>query len=413
MTATTLVSYPKRGKGEPAEHENRNQNGKIIAKIEGANAPLINRKVTNLIDEEKKIVAGEMVRPQYDEILLKDLDSEEAGEGHDGNVEHYCITIIKPDAVISKKVLEIKEKVSAIWKIYLVQVIIELFYFYHFILQPDFEEFVSFMTTNLSYVLVVSPGIEKTDSLGEIQALETEPDESPEDLSEAEVNDTSEVTEKNRDSGPSLALVLLRENGLQYWKNLLGPTNVNEASEFYPDSLCAQFAMGRLPVNQLYGSDSKEIAEREIQYFFPPQNTLAVIKPHVTHEQREEIMKIIKDAGFELTQLKEMVLNQEEANKIYYKIATRDFYKDVLAVLAEGPSLVMVLTKWNAIGDWRRLMGPVDPEEARLLSPESIRAKYGINILKNAVHGASNTSEAAESISKMFRESVSEDSEEN
>ncbi|XP_047418435.1 thioredoxin domain-containing protein 3 [Sciurus carolinensis] len=501
-------------------------NGKIIAKIEGANAPLINRKVTNLIDEEKKIVAGEMVRPQYDEILLKDLDSEEAGEGHDGNVEHYCITIIKPDAVISKKVLEIKEKIleegfviEAEDARMLTEEQVRDFYS-GMADQPDFEEFVSFMTTNLSYVLVVSPGIEKTDSLGEIQALETEPDESPEDLSEAEVNDTSEVTEKNRDSlqeclerqqisqfcdieddatnvvkfldiffpdfklmksrnlertlallrpdlvqerkdevlhiiedegfkilmqrqiqlseeeaqtlckeyenedyyvklieymtsGPSLALVLLRENGLQYWKNLLGPTNVNEASEFYPDSLCAQFAMGRLPVNQLYGSDSKEIAEREIQYFFPPQNTLAVIKPHVTHEQREEIMKIIKDAGFELTQLKEMVLNQEEANKIYYKIATRDFYKDVLALSSGGPSLVMVLTKWNAIGDWRRLMGPVDPEEARLLSPESIRAKYGINILKNAVHGASNTSEAAESISKMFRESVSEDSEEN
>uniref|UniRef100_A0A8D2DT68 Thioredoxin domain-containing protein 3 n=1 Tax=Sciurus vulgaris TaxID=55149 RepID=A0A8D2DT68_SCIVU len=503
-------------------------NGKIIAKIEGANAPLINRKVTNLIDEERKIAAGEMVRPQYNEILLKDLDSEETGEAHDGNVaEHYCITIIKPDAVISKKVLKIKGKIleegfviEAEDARMLTEEQVRDFYS-RMADQPDFEEFVSFMTTSLSHVLVVSPGNEKTDSLGEIQAqLETEPKESPEDLSEAEVNATSEVTKKKRDSlqeylerqqisqfcdieddatnvakfldiffpdfklmksrnlertlallrpdlvqerkdevfniiedegfkilmqrqiqlseeeaqtlckeyenedyydklieymtsGPSLALVLLRENGLQYWKNLLGPTNVNEASEFYPDSLCAQFAMDRLPVNQLYGSDSKEIAEREIQYFFPLQNTLAVIKPHVTHEQREEIMKIIKDAGFELTQLKEMVLSQEEANKIYYKIATRDFYKDVLAVLAEGPSLVMVLTKWNAIGDWRRLMGPVDPEEARLLSPESIRAKYGINILKNAAHGASNASEAAEGISKMFGESVSEDPEEN
>lgn len=40
------------------------QNGKIIAKIQGANAPLINRKVIALIDEEKKIAAGEMARPQ-------------------------------------------------------------------------------------------------------------------------------------------------------------------------------------------------------------------------------------------------------------------------------------------------------------------------------------------------------------
>lgn len=40
------------------------QNGKIIAKINGANAPLVNKKIIDLINEEKKIAAGEMVRPQ-------------------------------------------------------------------------------------------------------------------------------------------------------------------------------------------------------------------------------------------------------------------------------------------------------------------------------------------------------------
>lgn len=44
--------------------------------------------------------------------------------------------------------------------------------------------------------------------------------------------------------------------------------------------------MGSLPFNQLYGSNSPETAEREIQYFFPEQNALALIKPHVTQEQR-------------------------------------------------------------------------------------------------------------------------------
>lgn len=50
--------------------------------------------------------------------------------------------------------------------------------------------------------------------------------------------------------------------------------------------------MESLPINQLYGSDSLEAAEREIQYFFPPQNTLALIKPHATHEQRGKYLKI-------------------------------------------------------------------------------------------------------------------------
>lgn len=57
-------------------------------------------------------------------------------------------------------------------------------------------------------------------------------------------------------------------------------------------SLCAQFAIEGLPINQLYGSDSLEAAEREIQYFFPPQHTVALIKPHVTQEQRGKYINI-------------------------------------------------------------------------------------------------------------------------
>lgn len=53
-----------------------------------------------------------------------------------------------------------------------------------------------------------------------------------------------------------------------------------------------QFAVEGLPINQLYGSDSLETAEKEIQYFFPPQQTLALIKPHVTQEQRGKYLEM-------------------------------------------------------------------------------------------------------------------------
>uniref|UniRef100_A0A8C9PQT3 NME/NM23 family member 8 n=1 Tax=Spermophilus dauricus TaxID=99837 RepID=A0A8C9PQT3_SPEDA len=381
-------------------------NGKIIAKIEGANAPLINRKVTNLINEERKIIAGEMERPEYNEILLMDLDSEENEEAHGDNVEeHYSIILIRPDAVVNNKPFEIKGKI--IKEGYVIEVEEAMMLtegqvrdFYGQIEdEPDFEDFVSLMTTGLSYVLVVSPGNEKPDSLEEAQ-LDIESNKPPEDLPKAEVNDTLATMKKlpvatmkkqdslqalldqqhisqycdieddatnvarlldvffpdfklmksrnkgktmallrpdlvherkdevldvieakgfkilfqrqtelskeeaqmlceeyenedyydklieNMMSGPSLLLVLLRENGLQYWKKLLGPTNVNEVNEDFPESLCARFAMDGLPFNQLYGSNSSEIAQRDIEYFFPLQSTLALIKPHVTHEQR-------------------------------------------------------------------------------------------------------------------------------
>ncbi|KAI4584859.1 hypothetical protein MJG53_006393 [Ovis ammon polii x Ovis aries] len=469
-------------------------NGTIVAKIQGANAPLVNQKILTLVDEERKIAADQI----------------------------YTIVIIKPDAVAARKVQEIKEKIikagfviEAEDKKPLTEEQVKHFYS-KIVDQPDFEDFVSFMTRNLSYILVVSQGKEKQSSWDESEVnSETESKEPWDDQQEmakssrmkerkslqqyleiqqisqfcdVEENITNtkfidvlipdfkkirgvkfekilallrpalfnERTEdvlnkiqdegfkillqrqivlseeeaktlckeyENKDyfgnviesmtSGPSLALVLVRENGLAYWKQLIGPSSVEEAKEYIPESLCAQFAIEGLPINQLYGSDSLEAAEREIQYFFPPQHTVALIKPHVTQEQREDIMKVIKDTGFDITQMKEILLTEEEAEKIYFKIKRKAFYKDVLGVLAEGTSLVMILTKWNAVSDWRRLMGPTDPEEARLLSPDSIRAQFGENILKNAVHGPSDMEEAMKTISSMFEDFVPENLEEN
>lgn len=49
----------------------------------------------------------------------------------------------------------------------------------------------------------------------------------------------------------------------------------------------------------------------------------------------EEIIDLIKEAGFEITQMKEVLLTEDQADKIYFKIKKRDFYKDVLEVLSE------------------------------------------------------------------------------
>lgn len=51
-------------------------------------------------------------------------------------------------------------------------------------------------------------------------------------------------------------------------------------------SLRAQFAVENEPINQLHGSESHAEAEREINFFFPKQQTLAVIKPDAMEEYR-------------------------------------------------------------------------------------------------------------------------------
>lgn len=66
--------------------------------------------------------------------------------------------------------------------------------------------------------------------------------------------------------------------------------------------------------------------------------------------------------------------------------------------------MIMVLTKENAVEEWRQLMGPTDPEEAKNISPESIRAQFAQDILSNAVHGSSTKQQALENIEYIFGE---------
>ncbi|XP_004708213.1 thioredoxin domain-containing protein 3 [Echinops telfairi] len=491
-------------------------NGKIISKVTGANAPLVNGKVIQLIEEERKIAAGEIVRPQHNEIMLIDSDAEAAVEPQvETEEEQYTIVIIKPDAVASRKNEEIRIKITeggfvieAGDRRWLSQEFVRDFYS-QMADEPEFEDYVSFMTTALSDILVISQGNQQTsfeEAEAEIQFEEPNED-SPEveesvtfaktnkgqnslqeylekqqisefcdveydlinvhkainilfpdfkkmknmklekilalirpDLFRENKDNVLEIIENegfkilmereivlsneeaqmlckecehedyydalvtNMTSDTSLALVLLRDNGFKHWKDLLGPKLVEEAREQAPASLCARFAKESLPINQLYGSDSLEVAEKEIQYFFPPQNTFVMIKPHVDYEKKDEILKSIKDAGFEVTQIKEILIKQDLAECIYISIKAKEFYKNVLEMLCEGPTVVMILTKWNAISDWRKLMGPSDPEEAKLLSPDSIRARYGTSVLYNAVHGSSNAFIAQEVIKKLFKE---------
>lgn len=44
-------------------------------------------------------------------------------------------------------------------------------------------------------------------------------------------------------------------------------------------SLRAKYAVGNIPINQLHGSATPDEAQKELQFFFPQEHTLALIKP--------------------------------------------------------------------------------------------------------------------------------------
>jgi len=53
------------------------------------------------------------------------------------------------------------------------------------------------------------------------------------------------------------------------------------------------------------------------------------------------------------------------------------FFTNLVSFMSAGPVVALVLAKENAIQDWRLLMGPTNPEEAKELYPDSVRALFG------------------------------------
>ncbi|XP_040500340.1 thioredoxin domain-containing protein 3 [Ursus maritimus] len=364
-------------------------NGKIIAQINGANAPLVNQKIINLVNEERKIAAGEMVRPQYHEIVFVDPDADDGGEAPSESVDQlYIIAIIKPDAVISRKSQEIRQniiKAGFVIEIEEKRALTERQvrdFYYRIADQPDFEDFVLFMTGGLSHVLVLSQGTEEEPALEE-----TEPN--PETEAKGIYEDHSPgVTTPMMKKRDSLQEYLERQHVSQFCDIEENITDVNHFIDmFFPDFK----SMKNLKLEKI----------------------LALLRPALFQEKKEDVLKIIEDEGFKILMQRQIVLSEEEAQTLCKEYENEDYFEKLIEKMTRGPSLVLVLTKWNAISDWRRLMGPTDPDEAKLLSPDSIRAKFGRSILKNAVHGASNTYEAMESINRIFQEFVPENPEGN
>jgi nucleoside-diphosphate kinase len=116
------------------------------------------------------------------------------------------------------------------------------------------------------------------------------------------------------------------------------------------------------------------------------EQTFAIVKPDaVASGHTGPILSMIEHAGFRVRGLKMLRLSKQQAEAFYEVHRERPFYGGLVQFMTEGPVVVMVLERDNAIKHWRELMGATNPEKA---AEGTIRKKFAKNVERNSVHGS-------------------------
>jgi len=130
------------------------------------------------------------------------------------------------------------------------------------------------------------------------------------------------------------------------------------------------------------------------------ERTFAIIKPDaVAKGFSGQILAAIEENGFRVVGMKKKRLSTLEAQQFYAVHKERPFFDGLVKFMTEGPVVVLVLEKANAIAEWRKLMGATNPEKA---DPGTIRKRFAENIERNASHGSDAPETAAVEIGFFF-----------
>uniref|UniRef100_A0A8C3AMN3 Nucleoside diphosphate kinase B n=1 Tax=Cyclopterus lumpus TaxID=8103 RepID=A0A8C3AMN3_CYCLU len=356
--------------------------GELVAVLRGANAPLLQRMIVEELAKEKLVLeqGGERKTVKDDGLVDDEKKDEEETPQQSENEEiptskSYTVAIVKPDAVAHGKANEIIMKIqNAGFEILaheertLTEVEAQDFY-RHKAEEAGFEDLVQFMSSGPSHILVLS-----------------------------QVESSANV--------------------VPAWREFIGPADIEEARRDKPESLRAQYGTQTL-FNAVHGSEDMDQASRELAFFFPNfrttsvteqdgeeepvERTLALIRPDVARDNREEILAQIHKSGFTVALQREMMLTEEQVRQFYFQHVEEDYFPALLQSMTSGPVLAFALARTGAVHHWKNILGPSDVNKAREESPECLRAQFAVeNEPINQLHGSESHEEAKREINFFF-----------
>jgi nucleoside-diphosphate kinase len=130
------------------------------------------------------------------------------------------------------------------------------------------------------------------------------------------------------------------------------------------------------------------------------QRTFTILKPDaVKARQAGAIIEKLEKEGFGIRAMKMIHLSPSQAEGFYHVHKERPFFQSLVKFMTEGPVIMMVLERDNAIETLRKVMGATDPAKA---ADGTIRKLFATNIERNAIHGSDGPETAAFEMSYFF-----------
>ncbi len=128
--------------------------------------------------------------------------------------------------------------------------------------------------------------------------------------------------------------------------------------------------------------------------------TLTIIKPDaVAAGNAGNILALLEKKGFVIRGLEMLHLSAEQAQAFYAVHKERPFYNDLVEFMTSGPVVPAALEHDNAVPYLREVMGATNSAEA---AEGTVRALYGTNIERNAIHGSDSPENAAIELAFFF-----------
>jgi nucleoside-diphosphate kinase len=126
------------------------------------------------------------------------------------------------------------------------------------------------------------------------------------------------------------------------------------------------------------------------------QKTVVMLKPDVatSWSQVHRILAMLPRSS-RICATRLYRFTKEELRAFYAEHVGKPYYEAHEQFMLSGPVLLFLLEGYYSVREVREMIGPTDPEKARVDAPNSVRAVFGTVLPRNAIHASDSVESAA------------------